>query len=365
MSGSTFGKIFTVTTWGESHGAGLGAVIDGCPAGLVLTAEDINRALQRRRPGQSALTTPRREADRAVILSGLFDDRTTGTPISVAVYNENQRSKDYGHLKNCYRPAHADFTFDKKYGHRDYRGGGRSSGRETIGRVIGGAVAAKLLSCFGIQTDAYTAATGHITIPPDEVDLSLRDTNALYMPHPLAAEAEAAVLAAAKAGDSMGGIVRCRTLNIPTGLGEPVFRKLDALLGQALFSIGGVKAVEIGIGTGASTCRGSDCNDAFVLRDNRIRTATNHAGGVLGGIADGEPLEVSVHFKPTPSISQPQRTVRTDGTPMELSVTGRHDPVIFPRAVVVVESMVNLVLADLLLEQATARLDNLKKIFPV
>lgn len=364
MSGSIFGKLFTVTTFGESHGRALGAVIDGCPAGIALSEEDIAARLRRRKPGQSSITTPRNEADAPIILSGVFEGRTTGTPICVIVENQNQKSKDYDALKDIYRPSHADYPFQMKYGHRDHRGGGRSSGRETVGRVIAGAVAAKFLEQFGIETFAYTRSVGPYTLPPGSVNRMTARENRLYMPDAgLAAEAIRFIEDLAAEGDSVGGTVECITEGLPVGLGETVFRKLDALLGQALFSIGGVKAVEVGSGTEASEACGSDYNDAFVLDNGVTRPQTNHSGGVLGGMSSGAPLVLRAHFKPTPSISKPQQTVRTDGTATEISIQGRHDPVIFPRAVVVVESMVNLVLADLLLENTGANIQRISAIY--
>ena len=362
MSGSVFGKNFTVSTWGESHGEGLGAVIDGCPAGLPLSEEDIQVFLDRRRPGQSKFTTPRKESDKVHILSGVFEGRTTGTPVSLAIWNENQRSKDYSGIANVYRPGHADYCFDIKYGFRDYRGGGRSSGRETAARVAAGAVAVKLLSAFGIKFTAYATEIGGIAISSfDENEIN---NNAFYMPDADAAEKVAALAEQAiKEQDSLGGIVECRINGVPAGLGDPVFDKLDAKLAQAVFSIGAVKGFEIGEGFNAARLMGSENNDSFVNKDGAIGKATNHSGGILGGISDGSEIVFRTAFKPTPSIARAQNTVNSDGENVEISIHGRHDPMIVPRAVVVVESMAALTLADLLLSGTGSRLENIKKLY--
>lgn len=367
MAGSTFGTAFSITTWGESHGTGVGVVIDGCPAGLALSEADIQSFLDRRRPGQSIYTTPRKEADKVSILSGVFEGRTTGTPIMLAVYNETQRSKDYAAIMDIYRPGHADYTFDKKYGFRDYRGGGRSSGRETIGRVAAGAVAAKLLSEFGIHFLTFTEAVHNIHISYERFDEKEIIENAVYMPDKIAAD-EACTLLLEKMAqkDSVGGLIRCIIRGVPAGLGEPVFDKLDAKLAQAMFSIGAVKGFEIGDGFLAAAAFGSENNDMFI-RDahQNVTKATNHAGGILGGISDGSPITMRVAVKPTPSIARPQQTVNQNGSNVAIEIKGRHDPIIVPRAVVVVEAMAALTLADLLLQNCGARLDNLKKLYDV
>ena len=361
MSGSTFGKLFRVTTWGESHGAAIGAVIDGCPAGLPLNESDIQTFLDRRKPGQSKYTTKRNETDQAEILSGVFEGRTTGTPISIIVRNQDQRSRDYGNLAYTYRPGHADYTFTQKYGIRDYRGGGRSSGRETIGRVAAGAIASLLLKELGIELAAYARSIGPVSVPEDEYRFSEITENSLYMPNNQAAAKAAEYLdSLIAAQDSCGGTIECQVAGLPAGLGEPVFDKLDACLAKAVMSIGAVKAVEIGEGLHAASLTGSINNDAFASENGRIYKKTNHSGGVLGGMSDGSTLIVRTAVKPTPSISQAQQTVTEDGEETSISIHGRHDPIIVPRAVVVIESMTALTLADLLLENMGSRLDKVK-----
>lgn len=363
MAGSSFGSIFRITTWGESHGAGLGVVVDGCPAGLPLCEEDIQIFLNRRKPGQSKFATPRKEDDTVEILSGVFEGKTTGTPISMLVRNTSQRSRDYSEIASYYRPGHADYTFDEKYGFRDYRGGGRSSGRETIGRVAAGAVASKLLATLGISLTTYTRSIGPVTIKT--FDRTQIEQNKLYMPDAdAAAEASAYLLHCMKEQNSSGGIVECIVNGLPTGLGDPVFEKLDSNLGKAILSIGAVKAFEIGDGMAVASATGRSNNDPFLPGENgAIRKASNHAGGVLGGISDGSPLILRAAIKPTPSIASFQDTVNKQGKPISVSIKGRHDPIIVPRAVVVVESMTALVLADALLLNMTATMDNVKKIY--
>lgn len=364
MAGSSIGTIFRITTWGESHGEALGVVVDGCPAGLALDASDIQAFLDRRKPGQSRISTPRKEADAVEILSGIFEGHTTGTPISMLVRNTSQHSADYSNIAECYRPGHADFSFDAKYGFRDYRGGGRSSGRETIGRVAAGAIASKLLREFGVTVSAYTRSIGPVT-----ADLAQFDTAAVYetmtcMPDRTASlAAEAYLEECMKQNDSVGGVVECIADHLPAGLGDPVFDKLDANLSKALMSIGAVKAVEIGDGILVSGARGSANNDSFHAENGKIFKQTNHAGGILGGISDGSQICLRAHIKPTPSIFSPQQTVSRAGENIEISIKGRHDPVIVPRAVVVVEAMTAITLLDALLLNASARLDSLKKIY--
>lgn len=362
MSHSTFGRKFTVTTWGESHGKALGAVIDGCPAGLALQEEDIQSFLDRRKPGQSRYTTARREGDQVEILSGVFEGKTTGTPISLIVQNKDQRSRDYGNLAEAYRPGHADYTFDCKYGFRDYRGGGRSSGRETTGRVAGGAIAAKILEELGITFTTYTKSIGPVSI--NSFDKEEIPRNAFYMPDAgAAAEAGAYLETCMKRQDSAGGVIECRISGVPAGLGDPVFGKLDALFAQALMSIGAVKAVEIGDGVSVTGLNGSTDNDGFRMEDGRVTKRSNHAGGIMGGISDGSEIILRAHVKPTPSISQPQKTVTNHGEEIDLSIHGRHDPVIVPRAVVVVESMAALVLVDALFANMSAQMDGIKEFY--
>ena len=361
MSGSIYGKHFQISTWGESHGKALGVVVDGCPAGIPLTEADIQKFLDRRKPGQNRYSTPRKEDDAVEILSGVFEGKTTGTPISLVVFNKQQRSSDYSEIASYYRPGHADYTFDEKYGFRDYRGGGRSSGRETIGRVAAGAIAAKILETLGIHITAYSKSIGPITISADRFDLSQRECNALNMPDAQAAEEASAYLDTCKKnGDSCGGVVECIVSGMIPGLGDPVFEKLSANLAKAMFSIGAVKSFELGDGIAASRSTGSDNNDSFSLSaDGRIQKVSNHSGGTLGGISDGSDLRFRVGFKPTPSISAQQHTVNKDHVEINISIKGRHDPIIVPRAVVVVESMTALTLVDALFSNMYAKMDSI------
>ena len=363
MAGSTFGNIFSITTWGESHGKGIGVVIDGCPAGLSLTKEDIQIYLNRRKPGQSRFTTPRKEDDTVEILSGVFDGRTTGTPISLMVRNTSQRSKDYSEIASYYRPGHADYTYDCKYGFRDYTGGGRSSGRETIGRVAAGAVAAKLLQELGITVTAYTRSIGPVQINDSRFDLSEMERNAVNMPDAEAAEQAMAYLDACRTKeDSCGGVVECVVKGVPAGVGDPCFDKLSANLAKSICSIGAVKGFEIGDGFQAARSCGSENNDAFYMKeDGSVSKKTNHAGGILGGISDGSDIIFRAAFKPTPSISTLQHTVNKSGEDIEVSIHGRHDPIIVPRAVVVVECMAAITVLDGLLTAMTSRVDLIKE----
>ena len=364
MAGSIYGTLFRVSTWGESHGKGIGVVIDGCPAGLPLDEEDIQRYLDRRKPGQSRFTTARQEGDQVEILSGVFEGKTTGTPIALEVRNTDQRSHDYSNIMDVYRPGHADFTFDQKYGFRDYRGGGRSSGRETIGRVAAGAVAAKLLERLGVRVFAYTSAIGPVSIDRSRMEISKMWENRLYMPDDIAAkEAESYLEDMMARRDSCGGVVECVIEGLPAGVGEPVFDKLDAALAKAMMSIGAVKGVEIGDGFAAASSTGSINNDAFSIKDGAVCKKTNHSGGVLGGISDGSELILRAAVKPTPSIARSQTTVNQDLEEIEVSIKGRHDPIIVPRAVVVVEAMTAITLADLLLSNLTCRMDSIKKFY--
>lgn len=365
MAGSTLGTILKVTTWGESHGKGIGVVVDGCPAGLPLTEEDIQAYLDRRKPGQSRFTTKRQEADRVEILSGVFEGKTTGTPISMAVMNSDQRSRDYGNILEVYRPGHADYTFDEKYGFRDYRGGGRSSGRETIGRVAAGAIAAKLLKSLGITVCAYTKAVGPYEADPAQFDPEEMYRNRLYMPDAgAAALAEAYLDRMMSECNSAGGVVECVIDGLPAGVGDPVFEKYDASLAKAILSIGAVKGFEIGDGFQAAKSVGSENNDAFRMDESgKIKKETNHAGGILGGISDGSRVVLRAAFKPTPSIAQQQKTVTRGMEETDIEIKGRHDPIIVPRAVVVVEAMAALTTADLLLLSMTSRLDRIQGFF--
>ncbi|MBE5923488.1 MAG: chorismate synthase [Lachnospiraceae bacterium] len=364
MAGSSFGTIFRITTWGESHGKALGVVIDGCPAGLELSENDITPYMNRRKPGQSRFSTPRKEDDSVEILSGIFEGKTTGTPISMIVYNTSQKSHDYSEIATYYRPGHADYTFDEKYGFRDYRGGGRSSGRETAARVAAGAVACKILAQLGITVSAYTTSIGDISIDYDNFDKEEIFNNNLYMPDKKAAELASQYLQdTSKAGDSAGGIIECVVTGAPSGLGDPVFEKLDANLAKAIMSIGAVKGVEIGDGFEVVHSNASKNNDAFVMKDGHVAKATNHAGGILGGISDGDMIILRAGFKPTPSIISTQQTVNKNHEEIDISVKGRHDPIIVPRAVVVVEAMTALSILDSLLINMTSKLDNIIKFY--
>ena len=365
MAGSTFGTIFRISTWGESHGKGIGVVVDGCPAGIPLCEADIQQDLDKRKPGQNRYTTARAESDTAEILSGVFEGKTTGTPISILIRNQDQRSRDYSSIAGLYRPGHADYTFDQKYGFRDYRGGGRSSGRETIGRVAAGAVARKLLQELGITVTAYVSSIGPIEIDRTQMDLSYIEQSIVRMPDPSATEQACAYMEAAlSVQDSCGGCIECIAEHLPAGLGEPVFDKLDASLARAIMSIGAVKAVEIGDGRQAALRNGSENNDCYRLDENGLPyKETNHSGGILGGISDGSPLFLRASFKPTPSIAQTQRMLGTDGTIHETAIHGRHDPIIVSRAVIVVEAMTMLTIADLLLMNMTSRIDHVQKVY--
>lgn len=364
MAGSTFGTVFRITTWGESHGKALGVVIDGCPAGLCLEEAHIQRYLDRRKPGVSALTTPRREDDAVEILSGVFEGRTTGAPISLIVRNTSQISKDYSEIASCYRPGHADYTFDKKYGFRDYRGGGRSSGRETIGRVAAGAIACRILEQLGVSVYAYTRSIGPVEADPGRFDRAASLSTPTAMPD-RAADREAVTYLeeARKAADSVGGCMECIVEGLPAGIGDPVFEKLDANLAKAVMSIGAVKAVEIGDGCLVSSRRGSENNDGFRLDGGRVIKTSNHAGGILGGISDGGRIVLRAHVKPTPSIFLTQQTVSADGQETDIHIKGRHDPVIIPRAVVVMECMAALTVLDAMMVNMSARMEFLERFY--
>ncbi|WP_394920778.1 chorismate synthase [uncultured Robinsoniella sp.] len=365
MAGSTFGNQFKITTWGESHGKGIGVVVDGCPAGLALCEEDIQKNLDRRKPGQSKYSTPRKEDDAVEILSGVFEGKTTGTPISMIVYNKTQRSSDYGEIADYYRPGHADLTYDTKYGFRDYRGGGRSSGRETIGRVAGGAIAIKILDLLGVQLLTYTRSIGPVKIDNNNFDRSIISQNPLYMPDAEAAQRAGAFLEECmQHGDSSGGMIECVVKNMIPGVGDPVFEKLNANLGKALLSIGAVKSFEIGDGIAVSQALGSENNDQYTLSSEGHKVKlTNHSGGILGGISDGSEILLRVGIKPTPSIKKEQSTITKDGRSIQIKVKGRHDPVIVPRAVVVVESMTAITLLDMLFASMTSQMDGLIRFF--
>jgi chorismate synthase len=359
---STFGKIFSVTTWGESHGPAVGAVLDGCPAGLPINEEMIQAELNRRRPGQGKLTTPRNEKDTVKILSGVFEGKTTGTPISFVVFNEDQHSKDYADIAKWYRPGHADLCYDLKYGFRDYRGGGRSSARETIGRVAAGAVAkAFLKTVAGTEFLSWVSSVGTVDgAMPDLNTLTLDQIEASPVRCPDAdasAKMEQAILEAKSNGDSVGGTVALLVKNVPAALGEPVFDRLDALLAQAMLSIPACKGFEIGSGFAAARMHGSEHNDEIYVDGNTYHTRTNNAGGSLGGISNGEPIYCRMAFKPTATISQLQKTAGRGYENGELAAKGRHDPCVAVRAPVIVESMAALVLTDLYLQQKRNCLD--------
>ncbi len=363
MAGSSWGKLLTMTTWGESHGKGVGVVVDGCPAGMELCEADIQKYLNRRKPGQNQFTTKRQESDAVEILSGIFEGKTTGTPISLLVKNTDQRSHDYGEIMDIYRPGHADYTFDEKYGVRDYRGGGRSSGRETIGRVAAGAVSAKLLKGLGIEVLAFVRSVGHVEIDETRFDKSEIERNRVCMPDAVAAaRAEEYLEKLMEKKDSSGGVVECVVTGMPVGIGEPVFEKLDARLAQAVMSIGAVKGVEIGDGFLAAKSVGTVNNDGFKMEKKPVKT-TNHSGGVLGGLSDGSAIVLRAAFKPTPSIAVLQKTVTRQGKEVETMIRGRHDPIIAPRAAVVVEAMTAFTIADLLLQSMTSRFDRIQNFF--
>ena len=365
MSGSTYGNIFRITTWGESHGAGVGVVVDGCPAGLPLTEADIQFFLDRRKPGTSRYSTPRKEGDQVEILSGVFEGKTTGTPISLLVRNTSQRSSDYSEIAGYYRPGHADMTYDMKYGFRDYRGGGRSSGRETIGRVAAGAIAVKILESLGIQLFTYTRSIGPVKIHPKRFRIEEIKENPLCMPDKEAAmEAEAYLDGLMKEGDSAGGVIECVIRGMKPGVGDPAFEKLNANLGKAILSIGAVKGFEIGDGFAAAGARGSQNNDPYAYApDGSLQKLSNHSGGILGGISDGSDIIFRAAIKPTPSISMEQDTVNKENENIRVRIKGRHDPVIVPRAVVVVEAMAAITLLDMLLASIPSRMDNLIRFF--
>ncbi|MBW2467317.1 MAG: chorismate synthase [Deltaproteobacteria bacterium] len=348
MAGNTFGKVFRVTTWGESHGPALGAVIDGCPPGMELDLTDIQKDLDRRRPGKGGGESPRKEPDQVDILSGIFEGLTTGTPISLIIYNKDARSKAYDHLQNVFRPGHGDLTYLEKYGIRDHRGGGRASARETVARVAAGAVARKILAENDIAVTAYTIAMGEVSTT--KRNMAEIAQNRLCCPDlEAAAEMEKLIEKIKKSGDSLGGIVEVKASGCPAGLGEPVFEKLDGALAQALMSIGAVKGVEIGSGFAAAGLLGSENNDALTPQGYR----TNNAGGILAGISNGDDIVARVAVKPIPSIGLEQDTLNLDREPVKIKVGGRHDISAIPRIVPVCEAMVCLTLADHLLRQKT------------
>ena len=352
---STFGHLFRITTWGESHGPAVGVVIDGCPPGIALDEADLQAELDRRRPGQSRITTQRAETDRAEILSGVFEGFTTGTAIHVLVRNQDARSRDYDEMRTAYRPSHADYTYAAKYGRRDWRGGGRASARETVGRVAAGAIAAKMLrrSC-GAEVVSYVKQVSDVDAAVDPGTVTRADVEAhiTRCPDPAAATAmQERIERARKEGDSLGGVVEAVARGVPPGLGEPVFDKLDADLAKALLSLPACRGFEIGSGFAGTRMTGSTHNDPFYMEGERVRTRSNRSGGVQGGISNGEAIVVRAAFKPTATILRPQQTVDESGNEVTLRPRGRHDPCVLPRAVPLVDAMINLVLVDHLLRQ--------------
>lgn len=360
MSGNTFGKAFRIATYGESHGKAIGVVIDGCPAGLKIDVDAIQHDLDRRRPGQSKIVTQRKESDTAQILSGVFEGVTTGTPISMVIYNEDQRSKDYSHIADKYRPSHADYTYQEKYGHRDYRGGGRSSARETAARVAAGAVARALMATVGMETYAYVSQVGHLKMDKkyQEIDRDLIESNPVRCPDPeTAAEMEAFIKDVRKDGDTVGGVVTCVVKGCPVGLGAPAFDKLHADLGKAMLSINACKGFEYGSGFDGVSMRGSAHNDLFEKDEaGNVITQTNYSGGVQGGISNGMDIYFRVAFKPVATLMKDQDSLNEAGDTVTVTGKGRHDPCVVPRAVAIVEAMTALVMADHLLR---SRLDRI------
>ena len=357
---SHFGQIFRIATWGESHGPGVGVVIDGCPPLIPLAEEDIQKELDRRRPGQSEIVTPRKEEDRCEILSGVFEGETTGTPISIFVRNKDARSEAYTEMATAYRPSHADYTYEAKYGIRDHRGGGRASARETIGRVAAGAVAMKAIEHLapGLEIVAYVKTIGELSaeIDPGAVTAAAVEGNIVRCPDAGAAERMIALIKQVRSeGDSVGGTIECIVRNVPAGLGEPVFDRLEADLAKAMLSLPATKGFEIGSGFAGTLLKGSQHNDAFEMRAGEVRTTTNRSGGVQGGISNGEPIIFRVAFKPTATIAQSQHTVTRQHEDTELAARGRHDPCVLPRAVPMVEAMATLVLCDHALRQKATR----------
>ena len=354
MAGNSFGTLFKLTTFGESHGKAIGGVLDGCPSGLELDLEAIQNDLDRRKPGQSAIVTQRKEPDEVEFYSGIFEGKTTGTPIGFAIHNTNQKSKDYSHIKDSYRPSHADYVYDQKYGFRDYRGGGRSSARETASRVVAGAIAKQVLS--SVKINAFVSQVGDLKLNKDykELDLSLTETNPVRCPDPTTAlKMEEHIKKIKKEGDTIGGIITCVAQNVPVGLGEPVFDKLHAQLGKAMLSINAVKGFEFGSGFAGVEMKGSQHNDQF---NSDGSTKTNHSGGVQGGISNGMDIYFKVAFKPVATVLQAYDTIDKDGNEVKTQGKGRHDPCVVPRAVPIVEAMTALVLADFSLLNRTIKL---------
>lgn len=349
---NSFGKIFRLTTFGESHGESLGGVIDGFPSGILVDEEFIQQELDRRRPGQSSISTPRKETDKVHILSGVFEGKSTGTPIGFVIYNENQHSKDYEALKDCFRPSHADYVYEQKYGRRDHRGGGRSSARETVSRVVAGAFAKLALNQIGVQISAYTSQIGTIKVEENykELDFSRIEENVVRCPHSATADKMIQLIEQVRLeGDSIGGAVTCVVKNVPVGLGEPVFDKLQSRLASAMLSINAAKGFDYGSGFESVGLKGSQVNDSFCILNNEVSTKTNFSGGIQGGISNGQDIYFRVVFKPTATIFKPQQTINRDGDEVILQAKGRHDPCVVPRAVPIVESMTAITLLDMFL----------------
>lgn len=349
MAANTFGEIFRVTTFGESHGVALGGIIDGCPAGLEIDLAFIQSELDRRKPGQSKIVTQRKEPDEVEFLSGIFEGKSTGVPIGFIIKNDNQKSKDYDHIKDSFRPSHADFTYTEKYGNRDHRGGGRSSARETVSRVVAGAIAKLLLNKLGIKITAYVSQVGPLKLDKNysQLDLNKTENNIVRCPDEQMAEQMIALIdSIRKEGDTIGGVVTCVVQGTPVGLGEPVFDKLHADLGKAMLSINAVKGFEFGSGFNGLVLRGSQHNDAFYTENGKVKTKTNHSGGIQGGISNGEDIYFNVAFKPVATIMRDQSSIDKDGKEAVVSGKGRHDPCVLPRAVPIVEAMAALVLVD-------------------
>ena len=354
MAGNSFGKLFKLTTFGESHGIAIGGILDGCPAGIKLDFDKIQEDLEKRKPGQSAIVTQRKESDKVEFLSGIFEGVTTGTPIGFTIHNTNQKSKDYSHIKDTFRPSHADYTYSEKYGVRDYRGGGRSSARETACRVVGGAIAKQLIP--ELEIVAYTSSVGNIKLEKeiDELDFTLIESNPVRCPDPeTAVRMENYIREIRSQGDTVGGIVKCVIKNVPKSLGEPVFDKLHAVLGQAMLSINAVKGFEFGSGFDGTKLKGSEHNDLF---NPDGTTKTNLSGGIQGGISNGMDIYFQVAFKPVATIMQKQETINSKGETIEMQGKGRHDPCVVPRAIPIVEAMAALVIADFWLQNKISKI---------
>lgn len=362
ISGSIYGTIFKISTWGESHGKAIGVVVDGCPSGVYLCEEDIQKELDKRKPNTAKYSTKRKEDDKVTILSGIFEGKTTGTPISLIVFNNDAKSRDYSNIKNVYRPSHADFTYDKKYGFRDYRGGGRASGRETIGRVCAGAIAKKILLDLGVNIIGYTLAVSDIHIK--NKDFNYINQNSLKLPCEEAyKEANLLLEKVANSKNSVGGIACIEVKGLKAGIGEPVFDKLDASLSKALISIGATKGIQFGLGFLSSSKMGSEYNDEFYSENGKVLKSSNNSGGILGGISDGDDIVIEIAFKPTPSISLQQNTINNNFENEKINIVGRHDSFIVPRAIPVLEAMTAITILDYILLNITTKIDCVKNAY--